>query len=80
MNYPAVKENEIIYIHNIKCIVRKVYDVGSSFGVGEVIFERDKPASHDFDWKDGRWVFPERPDYGGYVHNCDPFLKRLRQS
>jgi hypothetical protein len=80
MERPEVKLNEIIYIGKIKCIVRRIYESDSPFGVGEVVFEADKPTSHDFDWQDGRWIFPERPDYGGYVAENDPFLNRLRRS
>jgi vacuolar-type H+-ATPase catalytic subunit A/Vma1 len=49
MDQPIVKEHEIIYINGQKCIVRRVYEKGSSSGVGEVVFERGKPTSHDFD-------------------------------
>ena len=80
MDRPAVKEKDIIYVNGTKCIVRRVYESGSPFGAGEVVFVRDEPTSHDLDWKDGRWYFPEMPDYGGNVAESDPFLNRLRRS
>lgn len=80
MEKPDIKTNDIIYIGDTKCIVRKVYEPNSPFGVGQVVFERDKPTTRDFDWKEGNWYFPERPDFGGYVQESDPFLNRLRRS
>ena len=80
MEKPALKENDIIFVGNTKCIVRRVYEANSPFGAGEVVFEgKSKPTSHDVDWKDGKWYFPDRPDFGGYVPESDPFLNRLRR-
>ncbi len=80
MEIPQIEENEIIYVDGIKCIVRRLYKSESTLGIGEVVFDQGKPTSHDFDWKEGKWYFPDRPDYGGYVSESDPFLNRLRQS
>ena len=32
----------------------------------KVVFNPQKPTTHDVDWNGQQWFFPERPDFGGY--------------
>ena len=67
MKHPDIKIHDWILVGTRKCVVRRIYDSNSQFGVCEVVFNKDKPTTHDVCWNGEEWCFPDRPDFGGYV-------------
>lgn len=45
----------------------------------KVVFNPQKPTTHDVDWNGQQWFFPERPDFGGYGRDGCPFVRKLKQ-
>lgn len=77
--HPEVSEGDWIKVGNVDCIVQKLYQPDSPFGVGQVLFNRDKPTTHEVDWDGEKWIFPERGDYGGYARPSDPYVWKLKK-
>ncbi len=76
---PKIKLGDWIRVGNWDCVVRRVYDKDSPFGVGEVVYNPQKPTTHDFDWNGDEWFLPERPDYGGHGRETDPYVQQLKR-
>ena len=74
---PNVSAGDWIYVGTVRCVVRMVYKPESTNGVCEVVFNKDKPTTHDVDWDGDKWFFPKRPDFGGYPRQSDPFVQQL---
>lgn len=79
MDKPSVKSGEWIKVSGNDCVVTHVYEEGSPFGTGIVVFNPKKPTTHDFDWDGEHWFFPKRPDFGGYAQESDPYVRQLKR-
>lgn len=79
MQQPSIKPGDTIYVQGVRCIVMRVFKP-EHWTACMVVFNPTKPTTHDVDWDEehGRWVFPERPDFGGYGRDTDPFVRQLR--
>ncbi|HEN3663732.1 TPA: hypothetical protein U5E42_003541 [Yersinia enterocolitica] len=77
--YPKVELGEWITIGMYDCVIRKIYDHSLQSSVGQVVFNKDKPTTHDFEWSGDGWVFSESSDFGGYVHESDRYVQILKQ-
>jgi hypothetical protein len=76
---PSVHPGDWIVVGNQQCVVRRVYPNPEDSGVCEVVFNKQKPTTHDVDWNGQDWFFPERPDYGGYGRDGDPYVQQLKR-
>jgi hypothetical protein len=76
--HPEVKAGEWLHVGSAACVVTNVYPIGAKNGVCLVVFNKNKPTTHVVDWDGERWFFPERPDYGGYAKESDPFVQQLK--
>lgn len=74
---PSLRAGEWIRVGVHDCVVTRVYPEGSSSGAAEVVFNRSKPTTHDVAWDGKSWFFPERPDFGGYGRQSDPYVQQL---
>jgi hypothetical protein len=78
-NAPAIQAGDWITVGSQDCVVKLVYESGSPFGRCLVVFNKVKPTTHDVDWNDNGWFFPQRPDFGGYAQDNDPYVQQLKQ-
>lgn len=76
---PEIHPGKWITVDSNSCVVKIVYEEGSSSGICFVVFNKDKPTTHDVDWDGEKWFFPDRPDYGGYAKNSDPYVQQLKR-
>jgi len=67
----------VIHVNGVRCIVRLLYAPESMEGVCQVVFNRQKPTTHDVDWDGETWFFPQRQDFGGYARPSDPYVQML---
>ena len=74
---PRIAQGEWIEVQGRDCVVRIVYPDLSAFGACQVVFNREKPTTRDVAWDGEKWVFPERPDLGGYGRRGDRFVEQL---
>ena len=79
MKHPEIKPYDWIRVGNRNCVVMNIYPSNSPFGVCKVVFNPQKPTTHDVDWNGQQWFFPERPDVGGYGRDGCPFVRKLKQ-
>jgi hypothetical protein len=77
MDKPPVKSGKWIEVGGNQCVVTDVYEEGPSLGTGMAVFNPREPTIHDFGWNGEQWVFSERPDFGGYAIENDPYLRQL---
>lgn len=80
-NLPHIALFDEIYVGSRRCVVSLVREPGHDFGDCEVVFNPDKPTSHDVVWVTDHWEFPKRGDFGGYASHSDrlrPFVRKLR--
>ncbi|WFZ22230.1 hypothetical protein NFK58_13020 [Citrobacter portucalensis] len=75
--HPAVAPKDWIEVSGNSSVVMVVYPENSPFGVCKVVFNKAKPTTHDVEWDGEKWIFPHRPDYGGYARNDNPFVRQL---
>ena len=76
---PKIHPGKWITVGDNDCVVKTVYKEGSSSGVCLVVFDKDKPTTHDVDWDGGKWFFPNRPDFGGYGRDDEPYVQQLKR-
>lgn len=74
----TIKPGSWITIGNIDCVVTAIYKKNSPFGICSVVFNKEKPTIHDVDWDGKKWFFSDRPDFGGYGKNSDPYIQQLK--
>jgi hypothetical protein len=67
MNPPQLRIGDWITINRMDCVIAALREPGDPFGLGEVVFDPEKPTSHDFDWDGEKFILPPRPDFGGYA-------------
>lgn len=79
MNHPLIKPYDVINVAGKECVVMAVFSENSLNGVCKVVFNKTKPTTHDVDWDGEKWIFPERPDFGGYGRDDNPFVRHLRK-
>ncbi|WP_114193528.1 hypothetical protein [Edaphovirga cremea] len=79
MKHPDVKPSDWIEVGGYDCVVMKTYNANSPFGICKVVFNKTKPTTRDVDWNGDKWFFPERPDFGGYGRNDDPYVIQLKK-
>ena len=77
--HPKVSPGDWIHVKGNRCVVTHVYPPDSQNGVCKVVFNEQKPTTHDVDWNGSDWIFPERPDFGGYGRDSDPFVRQLKR-
>lgn len=75
---PDIKQGEWITVGTTSCVIKNVYQEGTSDAVCLVVFDEDKPTTHDVSWDGENWVFSERSDYGGYGRNDDKYVQQLK--
>ena len=78
-DHPEIRPYDWITVGTTDCVVKTVYAAESKQGVCLVVFNKDKPTTHDVDWDGKAWFFPERLDYGGYGRDGDPFVQYLKR-
>jgi len=78
-NPPEIKPGDWIVVGKIDCVVTHLYPPNSPFGAGLVVFNKSKPTTHDVSWDGEKWFFPERPDFGGYGRDSDPYVQQLKR-
>jgi len=66
-NRPNINLGNWIYVEGTSCVISIVREPGHEFGDCEVVFNPDKPTNHDVEWDGEKWIFPDRPDFGGYA-------------
>lgn len=76
--HPPIAPGDWITVTGTDCVVINVFKPASPFGVCKVVFNRAKPTTHDVDWDGTTWIFPQRPDYGGYGRDGDPYVRQLK--
>lgn len=77
--HPEIKSGDWITVGEIDCVVSVVYPKDSPSGVCLAVFNKQKPTTHDVGWDGSKWVFPQRPDYGGYGRDDDPYVQQLKR-
>jgi hypothetical protein len=77
--FPEIKTGDWIVVDGQNCVVKNVYPQNSMSGVCLVVFNKKKPTTHDVDWDGEKWFFPDRPDYGGYARDSDPYVQQLKR-
>lgn len=78
-DHPKISPGDWIYVGSTRCVVTNVYASTSLSGVCMVVFNKHKPTTHDVDWNGKEWYFPQRPDFGGYGRDNDPFVQQLKR-
>ena len=76
---PELSLGKWIVVNGTDCVVSKIYEDNSPFGSCEVVFNIDKPTTHDVVWDGQKWVFPERTDFGGYADRTSNYVFILKQ-
>ena len=79
MELPDIKTLDWIRVGSHDCVVRVLYSDNSQSGTCQVVFNKDKPTTHDVCWNGTDWIFSERPDYGGYASNSCPAVRVLKK-
>ena len=77
--HPPITEGDWITVERTDCVVTNVFKPGAPSRVCKVVFNKSKPTTHDIDWNGSKWIFPERPDYGGYGRDSDPYVQQLKR-
>ena len=83
MEPPKLNTGNWITIGHWHCIVSKIYAEESrdALGLGEVVYNPEKPTTRDFDWDGEKYFFPDRGDFGGYAERTQPgYVRELRAS
>ena len=75
--HPIVREGDWLNVGNTRCVVMEVYQTNSHSGVCKVVFNRNKPTTQDVDWNGKEWIFPVRPDFGGYAQSSNQYVQQL---
>lgn len=76
--HPPIRLGSWITVGTRECVVSHLYEENSPFGVCIVVFNKEKPTTHDVDWDGGKWFFPKRSDYGGYPSSNDKYVQTLK--
>jgi hypothetical protein len=76
---PNIEAGDWIIVEKQDCVVMRVYPKDSKNGCCLVVFNKKKPTTRDVDWDGEKWFFPDRPDFGGYGRDSDPFVQKLRR-
>lgn len=79
MQHANTKVHDCIRVGYRNCIIRIIYSENSHSGICQVVFNKDKPTTHDVCWNGTEWFFPERPDYGGYAPNSCSAVRILKK-
>lgn len=79
MDHPEITPSKWIDVAGCACVVMKIYPKNSPFGICRVVFNKAKPTTHDVDWDGEKWFFPQRPDFGGYGRDDDPYVRQLKR-
>lgn len=77
--HPKLNPTDWIKVGNIDCVVTCVYPQNSSSLICLVVFDKTKPTTHDVDWDGEKWIFPKRPDFGGYINDTDKYVLQLKR-
>ena len=77
--HPSIKSGDWLTVDATDCVVTVVYPQGYESGVCLVVFNKQKPTTHDVDWDGEKWFFPKRPDFGGYGRDRDPYVLQLKR-
>lgn len=77
IQHPSIAPKDWIEVSGQRCVVMAVYPDDSPFGVCKVVFNKDRPTTHDVEWDGEQWMFPQRPDYGGNASKDNPFVRQL---
>ena len=75
--HPIVREGDWLIVGATRCVVMIVYQANSTNGVCKVVFNKNKPTTHDVTWNGTEWIFPERPDFGGYAQTSNQYVQQL---
>jgi len=76
---PKIILGEWVVVGGVDCVISNIYEKDSQFGSCEVVFNADKPTTHDVTWDGQKWVFPNRSDFGGYADKTDPYVAILKR-
>ena len=76
---PKIKPGDWLTVGSNDCVVSMIYPPDSQSGVCLVVFNKNKPTTHDIDWDGTKWYFTECPDFGGYAKDSDPFVQQLKR-
>ena len=77
--HPKIKEGDWLIVEKTNCVVSIVYPKNSESGICLVVYDPKKPTTHDVDWDGEKWIFPKRPDFGGYGRDSDPYVQQLKR-
>ncbi len=75
-----LKAGDWISVNNLDCVVTRIYEKPFT-GMGEVVYNKDKPTTKNFDWDEDRekYYFSEERDFGGYGHERCPYIQQLKK-
>ena len=76
---PDIKVLDWIRVGPHDCVVRVIYRDNSQPEICQVVFNKDKPTTHDVCWNGTDWFFPKRPDFGGYAPDSCPSVRILKK-
>lgn len=79
MKHPDIKILDWIRVGGRDCVIQIINSEDSQSGVCQVVFNKDKPTTHDVCWNGTDWFFQERPDYGGYSRDSCPAVRKLKK-
>ena len=75
--HPIIRKCDWLNVGSVRCVAMQLYPDNSIGSVRIVVCNKNNPTTRDVDWNGQEWIFPDRPDFGGYPHQSNQYVQQL---